>query len=100
MRTPLSGSSLPAQVRQLLDRLACTGSCGPLVVESLFFLLLFHDLRRCGLLASCTHRATCAGTVQRCSAFVEVKRGCGYHMGLKPPQKLLRIEESAHVERR
>jgi len=28
--------------------------------------------------ASYTHRATCAGTVQRCSAFVEVKRGYGY----------------------
>ena len=54
------------------------GPSGALVVESLFFPLLFHDLRRCGLLASYTRRATCVATVQRSSAFVEVKRGCGY----------------------
>ena len=43
-----------------------SGSGGVLIVESLFFLLLFHHLRRFGLVRY-THRATCAGAVHRCS---------------------------------
>ena len=34
------------------------GAGGALVVESRFFLLLNHDVRRCGVLANYTYRAT------------------------------------------
>ena len=52
-----------------------TGSVGTRAVESLFFLLLFHDLRRCGLLqATCTAQRAqeLCGVAQRSSRSNEV----------------------------
>jgi len=75
-----------AQIGQLIPWEKREPGCALVVAESPFF--SFCSSTICGWfsLASYTHRATCAGAVQHCSAFVRIKRGFGYtqRVGDKP----------------